>query len=305
MSNVRDSLQSEIAQLQDMLARMPQERVIQRSGLTRRLESAEEQLLALGEDSRCHTALLTFRGDPVIGSSGIYASFAGKAAHAFSEAVAAFAEGLAGRLAAMGPIAGGDRSRLLIVGTAKGSFGFEFQVPVEEQMPEHGTPSSMEIAITKIQDLFEEARHGDSETLVDIVAEVHPRSIKKVREFLDVLREHGAWCSLIYAEKPFTFNGISEVQQTCLVLGDDNISEEDKEVVGEMGGILPVARQIELRIVGEDLPLRVRIGKDIQDVEYLKTFLDKELRATLRVTRVAGRKPRYELIAVSSQAGSS
>jgi len=297
MTKLRDSLSSEIAQLEDILARVPEQRVIHRSGLLRRLASAREALQTLGDEDRSHTALLTFRGEPVIGNTGIYASFAGKAAHAFSETVATFAEGLAGRLSAMaGPIAGGDRSRLLITGTATGSFGFEFKVPVEEQDPDHGALPGMEIAIAKIQELFEEARRGDSEDLADIVAEVHPRSVKKAREFLDILREHGAWCSLSYGDKPFAFDDLAEVQQTCILLGDDNISESDEAFVGVMDGMLPTARQIELRIADEDLPLRVRIGKDIEDVEALKRFLDKRMRATLRVTRVAGRRPRYELI---------
>ncbi|MBX3178508.1 MAG: hypothetical protein KF886_14195 [Candidatus Hydrogenedentes bacterium] len=293
----RAHLTSEIAMLNDLLSKTPKERVIHRKGFEARLRAVRELLDSAPEQTEAHSGKVLFRGEPIVGTHGMFASFAGRAAHAFSEAVATVTEGLAGTLGNMGPIAGGDRSRLLITGTATGSFGFAFEVPVEPTLPGYDGPGSVALAIPKIQDLFSEASQGEVESLADIVADIHPRAVRKVREFLDVLVEYGAWCSLEYQDRPFAFKDVSEVQETCFLLRDENMAESDTTVVGVMEGILPTARQIELRVPEEEI-LRLRIRREIKDVEALKALMDKRIKVQLHVTRLANRKPRYELTAV-------
>jgi len=165
-------------------------------------------------------------------------------------------------------------------------------------LPGCDDPGSAALAIPKIQDLFVEASQGEDESLADIVADIHPRAVRKVREFLDVLVEYGAWCSLEYQDRPFAFRDISEVRQTCHLLRDENMTESDVSFVGVMEGILPTARQIEFRVPDEEMPLRLRIRREIKDVDALKKLLDKRIKVQLHVTRLANRKPRYELTAV-------
>ena len=299
----REHLTSEIAMLEGLLEEISNERVIERKGFESRLRTAQELLEKLPPETRAHRAKLTFRGVPVVESKGIFASFAGKASHAFSEAVAAAIEGLAGRLGAAGPIAGGDRSRLLIVGTATGSFGFEFEVPAEEQLPECESGESTEMAITKIQELFEEASHGEGEKLADLVAEIHPRAVQKAREFLAILRDNSALCALEYQERSFRFGSSRDVLRSIEQLAEDNIKEDEQELTGVLQGILPDARQIELRLPDEDnMVLRIRIGRELGNIESFKHFFDKRVRLKLRVTEVGTRKPRYELISAPESA---
>ncbi len=299
MSNAeREHLMAEIHMLERMLDTVPEERVIHRKGFKARLCAARERLERLPAEEKCETVKLVFRGQPVVDSSGVFASFGSQAAFAFSEAVAAIREAIVGRLGDMGPIAGGDRSGLLITGTAKGSFGFEFAVPVKPDSPEHDDHTGFQLAITKLQDLFQNASSSQGENLADLVAEIHPRAVKKAREFLDMLYQNGAWCNLQYRDRPFGFRNVSEVKQTMDVLADENIREYECTIVGAIEGVLPTARLMEFRVEGQGGPVRVKIGRNIDSAEALKQFLDRRTQLRVQVTEVKSRKPRYELIAL-------
>lgn len=294
----REFLQSEIVTLESMLREIPPDEPIHRKGFEHRLREAREQLEQLPAEPPAHQGQVLFRGKPVARSHGIYASFAGKAADAFAEAFTTVREGLAGTLGNQGPVAGGTRSDLLITGTSTGSFGFTFEVPEEPDLPDHDEPSSAALAIPAIQRLFQEALQGAEENLADIVADIHPRAAGKVREFLDVLADHGAWCSLDYQNKPFRFGDLTEVQQARHALRPENISESDEVLTGILEGILPTARWLEFRVPDEKKPLRLRIRREFQDVDGLKQLIDNQIRVEVRVTRLSNRTPRYELTSV-------
>ncbi|MDN4148193.1 hypothetical protein QYE80_24620 [Pseudomonas tohonis] len=71
-------------------------------------------------------AVVTYRGAPVRGVHGILAEFGAIATSKFSDAVAAVAASLGGVLNDFGPIPNKAQNQILITGTAKGSFGFQF-----------------------------------------------------------------------------------------------------------------------------------------------------------------------------------
>ena len=129
MINNSLTIASEIRELENLLAAIPEGNVIERMSLESRLESARAALAALPQQMIAPKARLTFRGKPVFGSHGIAADFGGKAAGAFSDAFAAVAAGLSESLRDMGPIPNRDKNQLVITSTAIGSFGFEFELP--------------------------------------------------------------------------------------------------------------------------------------------------------------------------------
>ena len=88
MTNHYLAIASEIRELENLLATIPEGNVIERMSLESRLESARAALAGLPQQS-APKARLTFRGKPVFGSHGIAADFGGKAADAFSDAFAA------------------------------------------------------------------------------------------------------------------------------------------------------------------------------------------------------------------------
>src|SRR5438105_12152775 len=111
-------LRAEQTALQRMLASIPEENVLDRSGLEARLDEVAEQLGAAGTPSRGPArAVLTFQGRPVVERHGIFAEFGTQAANRFTDAVAKVAAGLSAPLSAMGPIPHRDDGQLLITST--------------------------------------------------------------------------------------------------------------------------------------------------------------------------------------------
>src|SRR6476660_2187639 len=93
-------LLAERTSLQRLLAQIPDEDVLDRSGLESRLELVEDELRQVTPPSREPArARLTFRGRPVVGQHGIFAEFGAKATAAFADAVTKVAAGLSGQLA--------------------------------------------------------------------------------------------------------------------------------------------------------------------------------------------------------------
>ena len=130
MNDQRLSVVSEIHELEELLGAIPEENVIERMSLEARLQASRELLDGLPQESEVPKARLTFRGRPVLGQHGITADFGARAVGAFSDAFATIAAGLTEGLQAMGPIPNRDRNQLLLTGTAVGSFGFEFSLPM-------------------------------------------------------------------------------------------------------------------------------------------------------------------------------
>ena len=79
---------SEIAELEGLLADMPEDMVIERMGLEARLEQAKSLIAGVEPPAPPKRAYFTFRGNPVLGSHGVVSDFGGLAVAAISEAVA-------------------------------------------------------------------------------------------------------------------------------------------------------------------------------------------------------------------------
>ena len=191
MNRQHISFVAEIRELEELLAAIPEENVIERMSLEARLQAAKDLLATLPQSREAPKARLTFRGKPVFGSHGISADFGAKAAGAFSDAFAVVAAGLSEGLQHIGPIPNRDRNQLLITGTAIGSFGFEFELPTQPAtlFPEL---QKAEEAMKKIENLFRLAAEGSDDDIAEVIDEIHPRAGKKVFEFLDLLVQQQA-----------------------------------------------------------------------------------------------------------------
>jgi len=282
-----DALASEISLLEEMLAQLPEEEIIERIGLEHRLEMAKNQIASVQPEQIGHKAVLTFRGTPVIGNHGIAADFAAKATGAFTDAVAAVAAGLADNLRDMGPIPNSEQNQLLITGTAIGSFGFEFEAPKVNE-------DNAEAALQKMQSLFRQTVEGNDDSLTEMVEEIHPRAVRKAVDFLKVLREKNAWCAFSFQQNYFSFDSIKQVSTAIERLSEENIQEKDENYQGELQGVLPKSRIFEFN--SGDKILCGKIGLHIEDAHVLnRDYLHKPSRVILQVTQVGQGKPRYVL----------
>ncbi|MBK6552190.1 MAG: hypothetical protein IPG11_17565 [Flavobacteriales bacterium] len=162
------------------------------------------------------------------GSHGIYYDFATKALGAFADAVAKLAvpedEGMGER----GRIP--NKNRLVITGTALGSFGFELEeAPTGELYSEEGTLT--EQALEQITDILSNTR-ASNDDLARSLSDAHPRALTSVREFLDLLAKNDAIMGLTVKDRSFRFTQVAEVQQSLDRLKIDNVHEAEQIIRG-------------------------------------------------------------------------
>lgn len=294
------NISSEIQQLKNLLDQIPEENVIDRLGLTNRLEEAEKRLGSANPYHINKTAKLTFRGTPVIGSEAISANFAAKATKLFSDAVAAVSAGMSGALNFKGPIPDCNANQLMITGTAIGSFGFEFELPSADSYDLCPEQSIVEKAVNEIRELFEVSAIGSDDKLNDLIEEVHPRAISKIHNFLSFLLEQNAKCGLEFDNKFFRFSDDNQLQKSISRLDDDNIHEEKVIYKGFFQGALPSARNFEFKTDIESEVIKGKISKDIENPEKLNSdWYKKTVQVKFTVIRVGNSRPKYILESLS------
>ncbi|SFM70273.1 hypothetical protein [Marinobacter zhejiangensis] len=299
MGNNYTSLSSEAWQLESMLAEIPEENVIERMSLEARLESVKSALERTPKPSMEKKAKLTFRGKPVLGSYGIAADFGAKAAGAFSDAFVAVAAGLAENLKHIGPLPNKDKHQLLITGTAIGSFGFEFELPSQESslFPELAQSAD---AMEKIESLFRLAAIGSDDDVAELIDEIHPRSVKKVHDFLDLLVQQQAWCALEFGEHAFSYQNFDQLKSSSLRLKEDNIRESTETFEGEFQGVLPAGRTFEFSCAKDGTLVRGKVDQTVDDADVLnREWLHKPVKVTLKIMQVGRGQPRYTLSALA------
>ena len=297
MSNQTLFLNSEITELEALLEQIPASNVIERMSFESRLQAAKKALAELPEQIVAK-AKLTFRGEPILGSYGMTADFGSKAAGAFSEAFTAITAALTDGLRDMGPIPNRHKNQLLITGTAVGSFGFEFELPAEE--PDFFTEGSRYAALEKIEELFRFAVTGSDDDVAEVIEKVHPRAVKKVYAFLDLLVQQKAWCGLEFSDRAFRYSNYEQLKTATERLKDDNIHEDEESFQGEFQGILPSARTFEFRLQDNSI-LRGRIDAAFADPENLnRDWLHKPVNLTLNVIHVGKGRPRYILVSADN-----
>jgi hypothetical protein len=289
-------LLAERTSLQRLLEEIPAEDVLDRSSLESRLETVEHELRRITPPKREPArARLTFRGRPVVGQHGVFAEFGAKATSAFADAVAKVAAALSAPLALMGPIPNRDEARLLITGTALGSFGFELEeAPLGEQLDFGGdTVASQALELT--QHLLRSTL-GSDDDLAEAAAATDPRAITAVRSFLDLLAANEAVCALQLDNKLFQFHDVGEVRRGVQRLSQDNLHEEETRLSGEFQGVLPKARTFEFRIKDSQEVVRGKVGPAISSPDEINTHLHQATTIDVLATRVGTGKPRYVLL---------
>ncbi|MEY2341911.1 hypothetical protein AB4090_07345 [Acidithiobacillus sp. IBUN Pt1247-S3] len=302
MNNEALSLASEINELETLLASIPVDNIIERMSLESRLAFVRAALAALPQQFR-QKAKLTFRGKPVFGSHGIVADFGGKAAGAFSDAFAAVAAGLSQGLSDMGPIPNRDKNQLLITGTAIGSFGFEFELPAPELMlfDEDSKPQD---AMEKIEALFRLAAEGTDDEVTEVIEEVHPRAVRKVYEFLELLVQQQAWCGLEFANHAFRYTDLAQIETSCSRLKADNIQEREQAYRGEFQGVLPAGRTFEFKLADQNGLIKGKIDRAVANADVLnREWLHKPVTVKLGVIQVGQGRPRYTLMSLDDVNG--
>ena len=294
-------LQSQRGQLKEILAQVPADQVIDRLSLESRIKWLDDSLRAMQEPTRIPAkARLTFRGKPVVGHHGIFAEFGAAVVGKFSDAVAALAANLVGPLGSRGTLPNRESYRMLITGTAIGSFGFELEEHVRcDELP-FPDLSPVTEAIGQAKTIME-ATLGTDDDLAEAASETDPRALAALREFIKTMADHDAVCSLEFAGKQFRFSDVGEVRRSMDRLSQDTIHEQEETINGAFLGVLPRRRSFEFSIADRDEIISGKVGGSIENAADINHVLEQPVQITVLSTCVGNGHPRYRLLKYENQ----
>ena len=295
---------SEITQLEYMLSKMPEERVVERIGLEHRLEKARRRLEGVPIPPRPIIAHLAFRGKPVVDEVGIDASFAGRATTAFAESTALTAADSTGELKDTGAIPNRGLGPQLLSRVTTGSSGFQIELP-HSTATDAQTYKPTERAVEMIQDLLETSVEGEDEDLAELTSRMHPRAVRKVAEFLALLKNNEAQVTITFNGREVALRSPGEVQKAATRLAKQNIKRETITPAGTLISMIPTGRLFEFMAPGGGANMEGQIGHEIRDpYRVASKHLNREVRARIRRTQVGESQPKYTLPEVLGPADS-
>lgn len=242
-----NSLSSEITTLNELLSSARQSRDIvgemqleHRIGeLSNKLETLKEQTLT---DNSASVALF-FGGQPVLGSKGIAAEFAGVALEQFQNLIAkVFANNEVGDLGGRGRVPFKANSELMVTGLARGSFGFVLDEMSEQVQLEL---SELSHVIDKAALLLRDSAAQDDAVFESLLEELQPRTLIALRDIFSNLDSSKATVRIVEKELDFTLDGPS-IHRAKVRTEATSIDETITEIEGVLVGFLPEHRKFEL-----------------------------------------------------------
>ncbi len=220
----------ETQQLREMAAGHP----LMSVAFAEREEDLRAQIAALPPGQKEARTVLFFSGEPVQGSLGIDASFAGRVLEPFQSMVMTdYADRWHGVVGTRGPLPGEARSRLLLTGLPRGSFGLELARAENDDLFDEAHLADTLAHVTK---LVEAAGRSDEDFAAELDGTA-PRVIQKLREFLEVVAKGRAGLRLESGDFRCAMSAIEASEAFSRVAG--TITHEEPDVAtGVFGGVL-------------------------------------------------------------------
>lgn len=294
MRHERQTLLSEIKELDAILSSIPDENVIERIGFEARREEVRAKLEGVHLALEPERTRVTFRGAPVFGSHGIAADFGAKASGHFAEAFAAIVASMREGLRYMGPIPDKAKNQLAITGIAVGSFGFEFELPNLDPnlFSESG---DAEEALETLLTLLEKAAEGSDDEVTEAVHATHPRALRKVVDFLDYMEKKGAWCGVEFKGHFFRYSDLDQLKFARERLSEGSVRHTRETYQGRFQGSLPKPRTFQFQPVDDEPPIMGRFDASIDAHAINKHWLDRLVSVQFDVVQVGQGRPRFTL----------
>ncbi|MGR2740207.1 hypothetical protein ACUY1T_17320 [Billgrantia sp. Q4P2] len=242
-----DSLSSEIKTLNELLSSARQSGdFVGEMQLEHRICELSSKLELLKEGSvsdNSASVALFFGGQPVLGSKGIAAEFAGTALEQFQDLIAkVFANNEVGDLGERGKVPFKASSELMVTGLARGSFGFVLDEMSEQIQMES---SQLSHVIDKAALLLRDSAAQDDAVFESILEELEPRTLIALRDFFSNLDSSKATIRVVEKELDFTLDGPS-IHRAKVRTEATSIEEKTIEIEGTLVGFLPEHRKFEL-----------------------------------------------------------
>lgn len=209
-----------------------------------RKEALESEIksLAEGDDTYASVALF-FGGEPVFGSRGISAEFAGAALEQFQRLVSrTFAKEELGSLGKRGPVPLHQRAELMVTELAKGSFGFVLD-ELSDQDELHET--QLKTMVDEVTTIINKTASKDESDFESALEKLDARMLTALKDLFVTLDSSSATLRLVEGKRDLTFDS-DAVRRGRVRTEATSINEEEIVEIGELFGFLPDHRKFEL-----------------------------------------------------------
>ena len=252
--------------------------------LAEREQELQAKIAALPLGHKEARTVLFFSGEPVQGSFGIDASFAGRVLEPFQNMVMAdYADRWHGVVGSRGKRAGEAQSRLLLTGLPRGSFGLELTRAENDELFEENQLADTLAHVTRLVD----AAAKSDEDFATELDETAPRVIQKLREFLEVIAKGKAGLRLESGDFRCMMNPIQAGEAFNRVAATITNSDDEK-IFGVFEGVLLGDWKFNL-ITDEGHQIGGKIDENLteeQVVELNQQFFNKRCQASALKTTV-------------------
>jgi hypothetical protein len=239
-----------------------------------RAERLERQLNELGQEQRNKASLsIFFSGEPVVGSRGIRADFAGKAVNVFQELIAKqFANMEVGAMAGTGPVPFRTASDMLLTDIARGSVGLVLE---EADLNDSLTDSELKVAVHRVAEDIKQTALPDATAFEQMLGEVDNRYFTALGALFKLMDDSHATVRLVENEEEFELDAPAihrarERTDAAITNDDDNVRLQGRLF------LLPVARRFELALSGEGVTIQGSVSREFahQHLEELSRASD-------------------------------
>lgn len=279
----REYLKVQLLETQRMLALIGDHPIMSFS-LKQKEKDLLEQIEKIPVDQKDSKIVLLFSGNPVKGSMGIDASFAGKVVVPFQNMVTAeFAHRVNGKVGKRGQMNNKNESRLFLTALSRGSFGIELSKLESADLFEDDQMSDTLSHITK---LVESSSKSDEDFAAEL-EEVTPRTIQALKDFFKVVSDDqagvsiesgGIRCELNFEEVKNAFERVSETVT----------QEDEKKINGILKGILLESWKFDF-VDDQGKTITGRIDENLTEdevSEYITNYFNKECTASFKEGKV-------------------
>ncbi len=247
-------------------------------------EELTGKLAALPLGTKEARTVLFFSGEPVRGSLGIDASFAGRVLEPFQSMVMAdYADRWHGTVGSRGRRHGEAESRLLLTGLPRGSVGLELTRAENDDLFEEGQLADTLSHVTR---LVTAAARSDEDFAAEL-DETAPRVIQNLREFMEVIAKGKAGLRLESGDFRCTMNP-AEAQEAFNRVAATITKPEDIEVSGVLKGVLLESWKFDF-VTDEHHSIGGRIDDKLTEEQVValnRTFFNERCVASLLKTTV-------------------
>lgn len=207
---------------------------------------------------------LFFAGEPVFGSRGIMAEFAGIILKEFNDIINRVqAVEVLGELGSRGKIPEVGESNLMITQITRGSFGFVLD-ELTNQQPMFETPLKRTVDI--VSNIIEKTASVDDSEFEKILPDLDGRSLISLRNFFKIMHKRKANLRVVEGKKDF-FLDEKAIHRALIRTESTSIKEETTLIEGILLGFLPEHKKFEFRTTNNEL-IYGSVSKDAVEQYY-------------------------------------